>query len=43
MYAPDLKYHDGYFYLLNSCYSCGGIFIMRCGSAFNAGPPIIMG
>ena len=36
MYTPDLKYHDGYFYLLNSRYSCGGIFIMR--SRNPAGP-----
>lgn len=29
IWAPDLKYHDGWFYLLNTCYGCGGLFAMR--------------
>ena len=29
LWAPDLKHHDGWFYLINTCYGCGGIFAMR--------------
>lgn len=28
LYAPDLKWHAGRFYLLGTCYACGGNFIM---------------
>ena len=36
VYAPDLKYHAGRFYLVNTCGSCGGIYIQ---SAVRAGGP----
>ena len=36
LYAPDLKYHRGRFYLLSTCYACGGNFVMTATSA--AGP-----
>lgn len=28
IYAPDLKYHAGRFYLVSTCYGCGGNFII---------------
>ena len=33
LYAPDLKWHAGRFYLLGTCYSCGGNFIMTAARA----------
>lgn len=28
LYAPQLSYHDGTFYIINTCVSCGGNFII---------------
>lgn len=28
VYAPDLSYHDGTFYLLNTCTGCGGNYLL---------------
>ena len=36
VYAPNLRYHAGRFYLLSACASCGGIYIQ---SATHAGGP----
>ena len=36
LYAPDLKYREGRFYLLSTCYDCGGNFVTTAPAA--AGP-----
>ena len=28
LYAPDISFHDGTFYILNTCVGCGGNFVM---------------
>lgn len=33
LYAPDLKWHDGRFYLTGTCYGCGGNFVMTAAKA----------
>lgn len=33
LYAPDLKWLDGIFYLTNTCYGCGGNYIMTATKA----------
>jgi xylan 1,4-beta-xylosidase len=36
LYAPDISWHDGTFYLVNTCVGCGDTFIMTARNA--AGP-----
>jgi alpha-N-arabinofuranosidase len=36
VYAPDISWHDGTFYLLNTCVGCGGNYVMTAHSP--AGP-----
>lgn len=38
LWAPDLKHHAGWFYLINTCYGCGGIFAMRARSVTGPWP-----
>ncbi len=33
IYAPDLKWHDGRFYLTGTCVECGGSFVMTAAHA----------
>ena len=36
VFAPDISYHDGLFYIANTCVDCGGNFVMTARKA--AGP-----
>ncbi|PMZ78730.1 family 43 glycosylhydrolase, partial [Pseudomonas sp. FW306-2-11AD] len=28
VFAPDISYHDGIFYIVNTCVQCGGNFVI---------------
>lgn len=36
LYAPDISFHDGIFYIVNTCVGCGGTFVITAGNP--AGP-----
>jgi len=36
VYAPDITYHDGTFYIINTCVPCGGNFLIKANNP--AGP-----